>query len=93
MKLHIGNISKDVSDTELTELVNPFGVTTSVEIVRNPEGLSKGFGFVEYGDEAHARAAITGLDGKDVRGQALKVSEAKPRKGENKPAATTVEAQ
>ncbi len=93
MKLHIGNISKDVSDTELTELVNPFGVTTSVEIVRNPEGLSKGFGFVEYGDESHARAAITGLDGKDLRGQALKVSEAKPRKGD-KPAATpTVEAQ
>ena len=94
MKLHIGNMSKDVSDAELNELVNPFGVTTSVEIVRNPEGLSKGFGFVEYGDEANARAAMAGLDGKDVRGQALKVSEAKPRKGDNKPATTpAVEAQ
>jgi RNA recognition motif-containing protein len=86
LKLHIGNLSKDVSDGELNELVNTFGATTSVDIIRNPEGQSKGFGFVEYSDEAHARAAITGLDGKDVRGQALKVSEAKPRKGDNKPA-------
>jgi polyadenylate-binding protein len=86
-------MSKDVSDAELTELVNPFGLTTSVEIVRNNEGLSKGFGFVEYADESHARAAISGLDGKDVHGQALKVSEAKPRKGDKPAAAPTVEAQ
>ena len=85
MKLHIGNMSKDVSDTELNDLVTPFGATTSVEIARNKEGQSKGFGFVEYGSEDHAKAAIAGLDGKDVRGQALKVSEAKPRKSDNKP--------
>ena len=87
MKLHIGNLSKDVSDAELNELVTAFGATSSVDIIRNPEGQSKGFGFVEYGDESHARAAMAALDGKDVRGQALKVSEAKPRKGDNKPAA------
>jgi len=85
VKLHIGNMSKDVSDTELNDLVTPFGATTSVEIARNKEGQSKGFGFVEYGNEDHAKAAIAGLDGKDVRGQALKVSEAKPRKSDNKP--------
>ena len=79
MKLHIGNISKDLSEAELKELVTPFGATTSVEIAKNKEGQSKGFGFVEFGDEAHARAAIAGLDGKEVRGQALKVSEARPR--------------
>ena len=78
-------MSKDVSDTELNDLVTPFGATTSVEIVRNKEGQSKGFGFVEYGNDDHAKAAIAGLDGKDVRGQALKVSEAKPRKSDNKP--------
>ena len=41
---------------------------------------SKGFGFLEYGNDDEARAAITGLDGRDVNGQALKVNEAKPRK-------------
>jgi len=85
VKIHIGNLSRDVSDSELNDLVTPFGATTSVEIVRNKEGQSKGFGFVEYGNDDHAKAAIAGLDGKDVRGQALKVSEAKPRKSDNKP--------
>jgi cold-inducible RNA-binding protein len=90
VKIHVGNMSKEMNDSEFNELVTPFGATTSVEIAKNKEGESKGFGFVEYGNDDHARAAIAGLDGKDVRGQALKVSEAKPRKGENKPA---VEAQ
>ena len=90
MKIHVGNMSKEMNDSEFNELVTPFGATTSVEIAKNKEDESKGFGFVEYGNDDHARAAIAGLDGKDVRGQALKVSEAKPRKGENKPA---VEAQ
>lgn len=90
MKIHVGNMSKEMNDSEFNELVTPFGATTSVEIAKNKEGESKGFGFVEYGNDDHARAAIAGLDGKDVRGQALKVSEAKPRKSDNKPA---VEAQ
>jgi len=85
VKLHIGNMPKDLNDAELTELVTPFGATTSVEIVKSKEGESKGFGFVEFANDDHARAAITGLDGKDVKGNALKVSEAKPRKGDNKP--------
>ncbi len=87
MKIHIGNMSKELSDAELNELVAPFGATTSVEIARNKEGQSKGFGFVEYGSEEHGRAAIAGLDGKDVRGQALKVSEGRPRTNDAKPAA------
>jgi RNA recognition motif-containing protein len=90
VKIHVGNMSKEMNDSEFNELVTPFGATTSVEIAKNKEGESKGFGFVEYGNDDHARAAIAGLDGKDVRGQALKVSEAKPRKSDNKPA---VEAQ
>jgi RNA recognition motif-containing protein len=43
-------------------------------------GDSKGFGFLEYDNEAEGRAAIAGLNGREVNGQALKVDEAKPRK-------------
>ena len=82
MKLHIGNIAKTVSDNELKELITPFGETTSVEIVRDRTGESKGFGFVEFSNDDQARAAITGLDGKEVGGQAIKVGEARARKGE-----------
>ncbi|HEY8173018.1 MAG TPA: RNA-binding protein, partial [Dehalococcoidia bacterium] len=40
-------------------------------------GESKGFGFIEYSNADEGRAAMTGLDGRDVNGQALKVNEAK----------------
>jgi RNA recognition motif-containing protein len=42
-------------------------------------GESKGFGFIEYATDAEAKAAISGLNGRDVNGQALKVNESKPR--------------
>lgn len=80
MKLHIGNLSKAVTDAELKDLITPFGTTTSVEVARDRGGESKGFAFAEFGDAEHAKAAIAGLDGKDVSGSVLKVSEARPRK-------------
>ena len=84
MKLHIGNLSKEITQTQLTDLVNPFGQTSQVELAVDRGGASKGFGFAEYADDDHARAAIAALDGKEVSGQALKVSEARPRKSEHK---------
>lgn len=80
MKLHIGNLSKHTTDAELSALFNPFGATISVELAKDRSGESKGFGFAEYGNADHARAAITALDGKEFGGQTLKVSEARPRK-------------
>ncbi|HUR83117.1 MAG TPA: RNA-binding protein [Thermoanaerobaculia bacterium] len=81
MKLHIGNLSKDVTDAEFNDMVSQFGPTTSVELIKDRQsGESKGFGFAEYGDDEHARAAITALNGKEVGGATLKVSEARPRK-------------
>jgi RNA recognition motif-containing protein len=44
---------------------------------------SRGFGFVEMEKNEEADKAIAALNGKDVDGRALKVSEAKPR--EDKP--------
>ena len=43
-------------------------------------GRSKGFGFVEMGDEAQAQAAIDALNGTDVAGRPLTVNEARPQK-------------
>lgn len=80
MKLHIGNLSKATTENELKDLITPFGETSSVELATDRGGESKGFGFAEFGNDDHARAAITGLDGKDVGGHNIKVSEARPRK-------------
>jgi cold-inducible RNA-binding protein len=86
MKLYVGNLSKQVTDAQLNDLGLPYGslISANVATERN-SSESKGFGFLEYTDADHARAAITGLDGRDVNGQALKVNEAKPRK-DNGPA-------
>ena len=82
MKLHIGNIAPAVTDAELTTVVSEFGETKSVEIVRDRDGASKGFGFADFNTDEHGQAAIAALDGKEVGGQALKVSVAKPRKND-----------
>jgi RNA recognition motif-containing protein len=81
MKLYVGNLSKQVTDAQLNELALPYGSLTSANVATDRgSGESKGFGFLEFNDAGHAQAAITGLDGREVNGQALKVNEAKPRK-------------
>ena len=81
MKIYVGNLSKQVTDSQLNDLVVPFGSLISATVATDrASGESRGFGFVEFSDASAAQAAITGLDGKDVNGQALKVSEARPRK-------------
>ena len=81
MKLYVGNLSKQVTDSQLNDLAVPFGTLVSANVAtERSTGASKGFGFVEYSNDDEARAAIAGLDGRDVDGQALKVNESKPRK-------------
>ena len=81
MKLYVGNLSKKITSAQLHELATPFGKPLSAEVATDrSSGDSKGFGFIEYSSDAEAKAAMAGLDGRDVNGQALKVNEAKPRK-------------
>ena len=82
MKLHIGNLPKDLTEPQLTDLVTPFAQPTSVEIVKDSAGTSRGYAFVVVADEAQGKALATGLDGKDVGGNTLKVGEARPRKSD-----------
>jgi cold-inducible RNA-binding protein len=81
MKLYVGNLSKKVNDAQLNEMATPFGTVVSANVAtERSSGESKGFGFIEFSNGDDARKAITGLDGRDVEGQVLKVNEAKPRK-------------
>lgn len=80
MKLYVGNLSKQITDAQLNDLAVPYGTLVSANVAtERSSGESKGFGFVEFTNADEARAAITGLDGRDVNGQMLKVNEAKPR--------------
>ena len=80
MKLYVGNLSKQITDAQLKDLATPYGSLVSANVATEHSGDSKGFGFVEYNSASEANAAITGLNGREVNGQALKVNEAKPRK-------------
>lgn len=80
MKLYVGNLSKQVTDAQLNDLAIPFGKLVSANVATERKGgESKGFGFLDFRNDDEARAAITGLNGREVNGQALKVNEAKPR--------------
>ncbi len=79
-KLYVGNLSYDVSSSDLEALLAPHGTVQSAEVIMDRDtGRSKGFGFVEMGSDAEAQAAISAMDGQDQGGRALKVNEAKPR--------------
>lgn len=79
-KLYVGNLSYDMTDSELQSVFEPFGQVQSVQIIMDRDsGRSKGFGFVEMGSQQEAQAAIDALHGKEVNGRPLTVNEARPR--------------
>jgi len=79
-KLYVGNLSYNVTNRELEEMFAAHGAVASANVITDREtGRSKGFGFVEMGNDAEARAAISALHGKDVGGRSLTVNEARPR--------------
>ena len=79
IRLHVGNLPPDITEKEFNELFSEFGRVFSYDLTRDIfTGRCRGFGFVEM-EGHHARAAITGLNGKSVRGNSLRVSEEKAR--------------
>ncbi len=80
MKLYVGNMSFDSSETELRKAFEAFGAVDSVTIIMDRDtGRPKGFGFIEMSNDAEAKKAIEGLNGKDFMGRTLNVNEARPR--------------
>ena len=81
MNIFVGNLSFSSTDASLSALFEPFGTVTSAKVILDPQTKrSRGFGFVEMPDEAEAKAAIAGADGKDLDGRKIRVSEGQPRK-------------
>jgi RNA recognition motif-containing protein len=79
-KLYVGNLSYNVTSSQLEELFSQHGTVQSAEVIQDRDtGRSKGFGFVQMGSDEEAQAAITSLNGQEHDGRALTVNEAKPR--------------
>jgi cold-inducible RNA-binding protein len=80
MRLYVGNLSYSVTSQSLEALFAEYGQVKSAQVVQDRDtGRSKGFGFVEMVDANEARAAIEGLNLKEVDGRSLTVNEARPR--------------
>jgi RNA recognition motif-containing protein len=80
MNIYVGNLSRDVTEEDLRQTFEAFGKVESVSIIKDKfSGESRGFGFVEMPAKAEAQSALTGVDGKELKGRPLKVNEARPR--------------
>lgn len=80
MNIYVGNLSFNTSDSDLKTNFEVFGTVDKVNIISDREtGQPRGFAFVEMSEDSQARAAIEGLNGKQVGGRNLTVNEAKPR--------------
>ena len=80
MKIYVGNLSYEVTEEDLRLALEQFGQVESATIIKDKySGQSKGFGFVEMASKAEGQSAIDGLNGKELKGRALNVNEARPR--------------
>jgi cold-inducible RNA-binding protein len=79
-RLYVGNLSYSLNSNELEELFRQVGEVVSVKVITDMEtGRSKGFAFVEMASDELGEQAIETLNGKDLSGRALRVTEANPR--------------
>jgi RNA recognition motif-containing protein len=78
-KLYVGNLAYSVRDNDLQQAFGQFGTVVSAKVMMERDtGRSKGFGFVEMGNDAEAQAAIAGMNGQALSGRSIVVNEARP---------------
>jgi hypothetical protein len=78
-KLYVGNLPYSVRDSDLEQAFSQFGAVTSAKVMMERDtGRSKGFGFVEMGNDAEAQAAVNGMNGQPLGGRSIVVNEARP---------------
>ena len=80
MNIYVGNLNYRVREDDLKQVMEEYGTVESVKIIKDREtGKSKGFGFVEMGNDAQAKQAIEELNGAEYEGRTMIVKEARPR--------------
>ena len=78
-KLYVGNLPYSYRDSDMEQAFSQYGTVSSAKVMMERDtGRSKGFGFVEMGNDAEAQAAIAGMNGQQIGGRGLVVNEARP---------------
>lgn len=81
-KLFVGNLSFETTSEDLQDLFAPMGTCESARVITDRDtGRSRGFGFVEMASNAEASRAISELNGREVNGRQINVSEAREPSG------------
>ena len=79
-KLFVGNLSWGTTDQTLRDLFSAVGEVASANVISDKyTGRSRGFGFVEMANDEDAVKAVAELNGKELDGRAINVSEARPQ--------------
>lgn len=85
MNIYVGNLAYDATDEIIREAFESFGQVASARVIKDKyTGQSRGFGFVEMAMQSQAQTAIRSLNGKEVLGKEISVSEARPRRDEGR---------
>jgi RNA recognition motif-containing protein len=80
MNIYVGNLAYSVTEEDLLAAFNPYGKVDAVNVITDKfSGQSKGFGFVEMGNNSEADAAIKALNGSALKGRNMTVNQARPR--------------
>jgi RNA recognition motif-containing protein len=86
VNIFVGNLAFTTTEDDIRQRFEQYGVVDKVNVITDRDtGRAKGFGFVEMPDTAAAKAAIQGLQGKELAGRTLTVNEAKPREPRREP--------
>ncbi|MFN8370444.1 MAG: RNA-binding protein [Bacteriovoracaceae bacterium] len=79
-KIYVGNLSYSIGNDALSEKFSQFGTVESAKIITDRDtNRSKGFAFVEMSTEEEAAEAIAKLNGVELGGRQMNVTEARPQ--------------
>ncbi|HXH29173.1 MAG TPA: RNA-binding protein [Candidatus Polarisedimenticolia bacterium] len=79
-KLFVGNLAFETTDDDLKQAFSKAGVCESASVIKErPGDRSRGFGFVEMSSDEEAQRAIAELNGRELHGRMMRVSEARER--------------
>eukprot|EP00249_Psilotum_nudum_P019022 c27067_g2_i1 orf=229-2331(+) len=71
--LFVGNLTPDIDDALLRKMFEPHGRIERAFVLRNAEGWSKGYGFVEYSLKGQASSAKLAMGNINMDGRVLRV--------------------
>lgn len=79
MQIYVGNLTPETGEYDLLDEFTEYGYVTSALVIREQDGTSKGFAFLEMPNEDEAKAAMKELNGKNIKGNRIFVNEAKDK--------------